>query len=353
MTDQPKQKILIYLDQCIVSDIADGRLNGLLNLIRSGNMQLIYSYVHISETARCSNQAFQSKVIQALTTMGGAFIQEGKLHFDKTPQLRLDEHLENPKVYSELSGSMEKIAHKFFGGQQGKTFKSLIDAQHKPFADLMQHMKINIAELSGSDEPEIQQLLPLLKTLPELTQRAFEEQYLSLTNTLEASIPSHETFNGSKEFRAFVGVDSNPLSNISAPDVLKKIWQKVCAAGNIPTQFSSATDFLEKGVWVHMQDDDPTWEAKISSLYHLLNWIGYCPDEELLKEKGFRSSMGDQTHAAFAASSQVFITSDRRMARKVYAIYEHLGILTQVCLCKTDKNGVASLISGKEIFQKT
>lgn len=353
MTDQPKQKPLIYLDQCIVSDIANGRLNGLLNLIGSGNMQLIYSYVHISETARCSNQAFQSKAMQALTTMAGAFIQEGKLHFDKTPQLRLKEYLDNPKVYSELSGSMEKIAHKFYGGQQGKNFQTLIKAQHEPFVELIQQWKVNIAELSESDEPEIQQLLPLLKTLPELTQRAFEEQSLSLSNTLEASIPSPETFNGSKEFRAFVGVDPKPLSNISAPDVLKKIWQQVCAAGNIPTQFSSATDFLAKGVWAHMKDGDPTWEAKISSLYHLLNFIGYCPDEELLKEKGFRSSMGDQTHVAFAAFAQVFITGDRRMARKVYAIYEHLGILTQVCLCKTDENGVTSLISGKEIFQQT
>lgn len=124
MAEQPKQIPLLYLDQNILSEIAEGRFYGFFDNIRSGNMQLIYSHVHIAETARCSNQEFQSKIIQAVADMNGAYIHESKLHFDKSPQLRLNEYLVNPEVYKRVSGSMAQFAHKFFGGQQGKNFNS-------------------------------------------------------------------------------------------------------------------------------------------------------------------------------------------------------------------------------------
>ncbi len=157
MEDQPKPKLLVYLDQCSLSTIAKVGNQALFDKVRSVDMQLIYSYVHITETARCSNQEFQSKAMQALEEMSGGYIHEGKLHFDKSPQLRLQEHFSNPEVYSSLSDSMEKLAHKFHGGQQGKSFQDLIEAQYKPFADLMQEMVKNIEVLSESDETEIQQ----------------------------------------------------------------------------------------------------------------------------------------------------------------------------------------------------
>ncbi len=190
----------------------------------------------------------------------------------------------------------------------------------------------------------------MLKMLPELMRKQFEEQSLKLMTTLDASFPSPETFNGSKEFRSFVGVDPNPLSNIRPPNILQKIWEQLSDSGKIPPPFNSASEFFANAVPAHMNDGKPTWETKISSLYHLLNMIGYCPDEKLHKEDGFKSSLGDQTHAAFAAFAHVFITGDFRMAKKTYAVYEYLGIGTQVCFCKSEKNGVITLLVGEKLF---
>lgn len=352
MTEQLKQIPLLYLDQNILSEIAEGRFHGLFNKIRTGDMQLIYSYVHITETARCSNQEFQSKVVQAVTDMNGAYIHEGQLHFDKSPQLRLDEHFANPVVYSNLVSSMEKFAHKFFGGQQGINFQSLIEAKQKAFAGLMQHLAENIQLLSESKAEEIQNALPGLKLLPDLMQYQFQEAASKLSATL-AAIPSPETFDGANEFRTAIEVAPISLNNIHPPNVMQKIWDQASASGKIPSQISSASDFLAKGVWAHIKDGEPTWADKIGSLYNLLNLIGYCPDNKLHKDDKFHSSMGDQTHATFAAFAQILITGDGRMAKKIYAVYEHLGIGTLVCWCKKDTNGRFVLLIGEEIFLQT
>ncbi|MEQ1837013.1 MAG: hypothetical protein ABL858_01530 [Candidatus Nitrotoga sp.] len=351
MAEQPKQIPRVYLDQSILSEIAKGKLRRFADKIRSGDMQLIYSYVHIAETARRNNQEFQSKVMQTVADMNGAYIHESKLHFDKSPQLRLDEYFANHEVYNRLYGSIEQLAHKFFGGQQGKIFRSLIEAQQKPFADLMLHMDKCIKALSESEKEEIRHHLPMLEMFSELMQLQFEEQATKLLTTLEASIPSSETLNGAKGFRAAVEIAPSSLNNIRPPNVMQKIWEQVSASGKISAQISSASDFLAQGVWAHMKDSEPSWEDKIGGLYNLLNLIGYWPDEELHKDGGFRSAMGDQTHAAFAAFAHVFITGDERMAKKTYAIYKHLGIGTPVCWCKSDGNGGLIPLVGEKIFQ--
>lgn len=351
MAEQPKQIPRIYLEQNILSEIAKGKFRGFADKIQSGDMQLIYSYIHIAETARCSNLELRSKVTQALADMNGGYIHDSKLHFDKSPQLRLDEHLANPEVYKRVSGSVNQLAHKFFGGQQGKNFRSLIEDQHKTLAELMQHMVKNIEALSESEKEEIRHHLPMLEMLPNLMQHQFEEQASKLLATLEASIPSSETLNGAKEFRAAVEVAPSSLNNIRPPNVMQKIWEQVSAPGKIPAQIGSASDFLAQGVWAHLKEGVPSWEDKIGGLYNLLNLIGYWPDEELHKDGGFRSAMGDQTHASFAAFAQVFITGDERMAKKTYAIYKYLEIGTRVCWCKPDGSGGFITLVEEEIFQ--
>lgn len=345
-----EQSPLVYLDQNILSEISKGGFHGLFDQISSGRMQLIYSHIHITETARCNNQDFQNKVIQAITVMNGAYIHESKLHFDKSPQLRLDECLANPEVYQRISGSLAQFLHKFFGGQQGKNFQSLIEAQQEAFADLMREMAKNIEMLSEREKAEIKHLLPMLETLPNIGQRQFEEQAAKLSARLE-DIPSPETFNGAKGFRVAMEIAPLSLNNIRPPNVMQNIWEQVHASGTIPSQISSANDFLEQGVWAHMKDGEPTWEDKIGGFYSLLNFIGYCPDEDLHKDGGFRSAMGDHVHATYAAFAQLFITCDEKMAKKTYAIYEYLGIRTIVCWCKSDKKGGFILLAGEKIFQ--
>ena len=177
------------------------------------------------------------------------------------------------------------------------------------------------------------------------------KQRLSESYERLEDVPSHETFNGAKEFRGAMDIAPITLNNIHPPNVMQGIWRQVCASGKIPPQISSASDFLEQGVWAHMKDGELTWEDKIGSLYSFLNFIGYCPDEDLHKDGGFRSAMGDHMHVSYAAFAQLFITGDEKMAKKTYAIYEHLGIKTVICWCKSDKQGGFVLLHGEEIFQ--
>ena len=280
--------------------------------------------------------------------MNGAYIHGGQLHFDKPSKLRLDEHFANPKVYDDLYGSMEKLVHKFHGGQQGRDFQSLIEAQQESFAELMRHMSEIIETLS--DDEQLRHHLPLLETFPNLAQRQFHESASKLSATL-ADIPYTEIFNGPREFQAAMDIAPIALNNIRPPNVVQQIWDQLSASGKIPSQISSASDFLAQGVWAHIKDGEPTGEDKITGLYNLLNFIGFCQDEKLHKDDKFRSSMGDHVHATYAAYAHIFITEDVRMAKKLYAVYEHIGIGTLVCLCKEDVNGKFTLLIGDEMFQ--
>jgi len=341
---------LVYLDQNILSEIAKGGFCDLFDKIRSGNMQLVYSHAHIKETAHSNNQNFQDKVIQAITAMNGAYLHEGQLHFDKSPRLRLDEYLANPEVYSQISGSMAQLAHKFFGGQQGKNFPALINGQRDTFETLISHMRKNMETLNENEDEEIRRHLPMLKMLPELIRQEFEKAAPKLSKTLEASIPASETFNGAKEFRSAVDVAPSTLNNIRPPNVMQKIWAQVVSSGKMPAHLNNVNDFLSNGVWARINNGDPSWEAKVGSLYTLLNMFGYWPDDKLHKDDGFRSAMGDQTHSALAAYTHMLVTCDESMAKKTYAIYEHLGIERIICWYKNDGNGRFNPLIGEGMF---
>lgn len=341
---------LIYLDQNVLSEISKGKFRGLLELITSGKLQLIYSPIHISETARCGEQGFRESIVQTISTMNGGYIYEGKIHFDKSAKVRLEDSLNDPIAYEQLSNGLEQLLHKFFGGQQGRSFSSLIETQQDAFENLMGEMKRNILILGESEDAEILGLLPMMEMLPNLYQQQFKEESEKLSAKLK-DIPAPETFNGAKSFREAVGISPLSLNNIRPPNVMKSIWEQVCASGIIPSQISSASEFLNQAVWRHTNDAEPKLEEQIGSYYSLLNMLGYFSDTKLHKEHRFRSAMGDQTHASYAAFAQVFITGDERMAKKTYAIYELLDIGTAVCWCKPEKTGGCVLLCNEQMFQ--
>ncbi|MEO8343617.1 MAG: hypothetical protein ABI536_07330 [Gallionella sp.] len=353
MGDQVSQSPRVYLDQNFLSEIAKGTFPLLFESFRSRKMQLIYSWMHIKETARCREKQFHLQIANALTEMNGAYLHQNTLYFDRSPQQQLDEYLSTQSdVSNQTVASMGKFLHKFFGGQKGKDFRQLVDDQRKAHADLMAHMVKCIEMLDEEERGLIDQYLPILKMLPETYTQQFEDSAEKMLQRFETDFPSSTNFNAATEFRSANKIDHVLLDKIQPPQVMEQIWGQINSTGKTFAPFEGANEFLAG--MSKATGEEFSMETKIITIYNFLCLIGYQADEKLGRDNKFRAALSDHTHAACGAYSQVFITADERMAMKVFAIYEYLKIQTHVCLYREDKKtGKSHLLVGKEIFAST
>jgi hypothetical protein len=215
----------------------------------------------------------------------------------------------------------------------------------------MSHMSTNIEALEDKERDAIKYEIPLLQVLPAFMERQLEENMEELLQTLNADIPSSANFNATAEFRSFYMIEQGALNYIQPPQVMGQIWEKLIAGGKFPPNFNGAEDFLRE--LAKAMGSELTMETKISLLYGLLNMLGYWPDRKLAREDKFQSAISDQTHAIGGAYAHILITSDERMAKKVFAIYEYLERTTHVCLLGQDEKGKFTLLIGEEIFAST
>ncbi|WP_223809925.1 hypothetical protein, partial [Pseudomonas savastanoi] len=71
---------------------------------------------------------------------------------------------------------------------------------------------------------------------------------------------------------------------------------------------------------------------KVTAIYNLLNVIGYKADSKLDRENRHVAAISDAAHAAIGTHAEILLSADRVFADKVRAIYEFLGVTTEVGL---------------------
>ncbi|MCU8505953.1 hypothetical protein M2F98_20975 [Vibrio vulnificus] len=70
----------------------------------------------------------------------------------------------------------------------------------------------------------------------------------------------------------------------------------------------------------------PMFEMAVEKLMEYLEYSRYYPD----KSNKNIASLHDTTHAIYGAYADIFVTNDRRFAHKVRAVYQWLGVSTEV-----------------------
>lgn len=135
---------------------------------------------------------------------------------------------------------------------------------------------------------------------------------------------------GVKDFRSAVGVGPVQLNNIQPPDVLRKIWnlfQKVPPYNEMNQTIDEFFGLARNPIY----PEKPYFKhQKVTSIYNMLNTLGYYPDSKVHKERRFVAALSDQSHASIASFSEFLFSRDENFNRKVRAAYEYLGIPTQV-----------------------
>lgn len=102
--------------------------------------------------------------------------------------------------------------------------------------------------------------------------------------------------------------------------------------------------------------ENENMKERIQTLCLILALMGFARDKRLAKDDenksvaGAKSQFSDVYHIAAAATCTFFLTADKRCSKLAYAVYEALGLKTQVCLVDTSEVGNALSILGHDFW---
>ena len=322
----------IYLDQNVLSMVAKGELAILKEKFISSEWQLIYFDETINEIARCGNLEFRKKALDALVEMKGIHLRvndnESATGTNALPYQLFEEAQETDKVMLE---AMQQFIFKLHGGRQGENFADVLEDQKAAFIELLNSMQESVSEIREDGDDEVglalEQIIPIFS---EMSVDVFNSSLGELNKQMSQDIPDPEGFDGPNTFQEYFEVGSEQLNNIKPPKVVEQIWEWISASEKLSEQQQNLEDFLKPFYGVTEDGVQPDWKGKIRGLYLFLNFIGYWPDKKRRNLKKFIAAQSDIEHAVYGAYSNLIISSDERFVKKISAIYEYLGISTEV-----------------------
>jgi len=329
-----KQVPRIYLDQNVLSLIANGKWDELKEGFVSNEYQLIYSDEHINEILRCGEHSFHQKALNALVEMNGMHLQ---INDDQSPALSnisplqlFDQAKNNDGVAVRNINAMQQLIFKFFSGRQGESFTEVLEEQKQACAELLIDLKDKVNELGEEDHEDATTLKQLMPMLSEQAYESICSTIDQLSQQMDKDIADPERFDGPKGLQEYFGVGAEQLNNIEPPGVIGKILDKILAKDNLPEPLQNQEDFLRLCYGVPQAENQPTRSDKIRGLYFFLNFTGYWQDKQRRKWGKFVGGQSDMNHAIYGAYADVLISEDVRFLKKTTAIYEYLGISTKV-----------------------
>tara|TARA_B100001250_G_scaffold385436_1_gene381177 strand:- start:1257 stop:2312 length:1056 start_codon:yes stop_codon:yes gene_type:complete len=259
------------------------------------------------------------------------FDQPGFIETDKAALTNRDvfeayqEFCANDNDFGNIEKSMNQWLFKFSGGRQGENLSDIHREQLAAFIQLTDGMLEAGEELSSEIKVKLQFYSKLLN-------EHFESTLHDLETTIEKDIADTKEWNGIKLYRESVGLGPKELNNIDPPNVIEKIWDATKA--NLPKtlQVTSLEDFFQINVNPINPERPYHLHQKVTAIYNMLNTLGYFPDSKVYKERRFIAAMSDNSHASMASFCNLLLSRDENFVRKTRAVYEYLGVPTEVQL---------------------
>jgi hypothetical protein len=323
------KKPLIYLDQNIYDKLRRGVAAWLKDEIKK-HFIVVYSDQTLNEIDGNDNlrevyleilEAFDPLYMKVVLTE--KFRITDRVQFYRGPVRQFFEQWKiNRAETPDVSESTLKLANKLVGGLKGMRFDELIDGQKQDFDKLMR----DLVEKSKDDE----NLQPLILTLANQMRNEFDKVSNQMKDTLNEHIKDQENFRGNKELHEKIKIGPKQLKNIKHPDVIGKIWKQISNSSELKGKDITFDKFFQlESNPIYPGEDYPIY-SKVCMLYNVLNSIGYFPDKDIERTNRFAGSLCDSQHAANAIFCKYLMTGDNAMSKKCSAIYEYLGIGTQI-----------------------
>lgn len=280
--------------------------------------KLVFSGITLEEFAITSKK-YRDGFLKIINEYDSEYIwiENGLAYFKEADAFeQLEEYLNNIKKYPG-SKEMFDLALKLHGGNEEVSFDDLVSNQKKAFSDLLN------STLDNLDEGEQQQIKPLIDLIINQVGSVFD----LMKDTLKDHFTDNSVPNPRKGLEETTGLSSLQLNNISTPNILQTIFERIREKNADGDIFKSPEDYFDWSLYNVKEDDI---YGKINVIFNFLNMVGYWPDKKIEKENKFRAAMSDSQHAGYAAYTNEIFTRDEGFAKRMNAVYEYLNIGTKI-----------------------
>lgn len=321
----------VYVDQNVLSMAVKGQDPDFFTQL-ANDYQVVYSDDTLREIKRsgqpdkfldvlCSQKAMHFKY-----DLDSAFQPTGRvLICSLSPRQAFQNYLAIEPIYDALLASAHQTTLKLNGGRKDSSFADISVEQIDAFKGLMAHLSTQMAELADG-HPELS--AAAAKHI-EMLQQQYEAVSALSAQEMSKHIDEAEAVSGIHRYRETVGAGPKQLNNIEMPNVIQKIWNLYQNLEGYKDMGYSIESFLGiasnpiYGRAMHQHE-------QVTSIYNLLNVIGYKPDNRLDREHRHVAAISDAAHAAIASHAHVLLSADTAFVSKVRALYEYLQIPTEV-----------------------
>ncbi len=334
-------KTTVYIDQNILSMAVKEKDPAFFTSI-SERFQIIYSDDTLREIKRSGNPEKFLTALDVLNAMhfryrfNERFEPTGEMILHETsPAHAYDNYLQIEPVYDIMLAATHQTTLKLYGGRSDSSFADIAAEQIIAFGGLIESLKAHLAEIDLT--------LPHLRAPIEQYIDNLETQYAQVSAMAAGEMHKHlsggPTQSGVNNYRASVGIGPKELNNIKPPRVIEKIWQAYQQLEGYRDMGYSIENFL--GIAANsLYGREMHVHEKVTAIYNLLNLIGYMSDSKLNRENRHVAAVSDAAHAAIASHAHILLSADEAFVSKVRAIYEYLGVPTEVGLVALDEGGI-------------
>lgn len=329
----------VYLDQNVLDLVVKEKNPAFFSRLMN-DYQVVYS----DETLREIKRSGQPEVfLTALESMSAMHFQYqtdhtlqltgGMLITSHSPYQTYATYLGNEPIYDVMLAAAHQTNLKLYGGRKDSSFSDISREQVEAFNAFMSHASEQLA-LLGDDQSEI---AIALKQYIATLQRQYEIATEVSSGELEKYIDDASGQSGIQAYRSAVGVGPVQLNNVQPPNVIRKLWEMHQELDGYKGIGYVIEDFV--GISLHpIYGREMHQHEKVTSVYNVLNVIGYKPDSSLNKEHRHIAAISDAAHASVASHAHILLSADTAFVSKVRAIYEFLEVPTNVYLV-TFKDG--------------
>lgn len=329
------KEILAYLDHNVLDLMTKGDPYDVKDLLQKQKLTPIYSDESLKEIQR--SKGYESKFLDLLEDVSAKYIvplldqnfkQTGqtKIH-TVSPKICYENFLNNQKESPTGDFGLSEISMKLYGGQQNRSFKEIFA---KGAVDLQKHMMETVDsldELSIDHNIDIESLKKVIAELPEIMNCQSSTMAKDMDKLADSPISTFD-----KE----IGLGPIVLKNVKPPNVVEKIWLMFSEKPNFPANDIEKFFGVKPNGFGNNFDSELTIQEKVNAIYHQLNFLGYYRDSKMKKERRFKASFSDMTHAGIASLCHVFLCGDEDLVMKAAAAFEYLGVQTKILHYKSN-----------------
>lgn len=328
------KEILAYLDHNILDRMTKGDPDDIRNILETSAITPVYSDETLKEIER--SVGYENNFLTLLNEISAKKIVpllEGSKLTGKAELLSSDsfeayeQYMANSNPSENSNFGLSEMVQKLYGGRNNETYEGILKSGAEELSPLFRELEQNIDEIPLPEGYSKEQFREMLSAMPKLLEKSYEEIYQSMDNEAGESPV--------KDLENVLGIGPKQLNNIDGPGVLKKIW----ALLEKPLEGKNQEFDVFFGIIPNPAESDSdrekTIQEKVNAIYHQLNYIGYHRDTKMHKERRFKASMSDMTHAGLASFCHLIFCRDKGLVMKTAAAYEYLGMSTRILYYKS------------------